>query len=151
MTDRKHALIVFEEMAGLDAEARACVIHVSPDATTPASPRTGSALPRPRRHRRRADHALERRANTAARRRVALFPQVLEAVPYAHATLVVHRALKPGSIPVDAAGQTDPRSAIRSTHDPSGRTIARHHPQILAVERGELAFEFRVRTGLPGP
>src|SRR5215470_17114276 len=38
-------------------------------------------------------------------RRLALFLQILEAVQYAHARLVVHRDLKPSNILVDADGQ----------------------------------------------
>ncbi|MCW5664150.1 MAG: serine/threonine protein kinase [Piscinibacter sp.] len=48
-------------------------------------------------------HADARRLGLRAR--LALFVQVLEALQYAHANLVIHRDLKPSNILVDAAGQ----------------------------------------------
>ena len=42
---------------------------------------------------------------TRLRDRLVLFGQVLDAVQYAHAALVIHRDLKPGNILVDATGQ----------------------------------------------
>jgi hypothetical protein len=46
--------------------------------------------------------------------------------------------------------RADAPRAGRSAAQSDGRIVRRHHAQVLAVERGELAFEFRIRTRLPG-
>ena len=81
------------------------IIPTSPGSTTPASPKTASRIMRSSTS--PGTPLVTSIASTGAgtRERVLLFQQVLAAVQYAHAHLVIHRDLKPSNILVTDEGR----------------------------------------------